>query len=282
MRNLGITSHTMVEEVSGAGQGGEVLSARGVRRAASAYGGAVGPLDLTARGGELLGVLGPNGAGKTTLLRALGGLIPIDAGEVLLHGRPLGAWEGRARARALGYVPQREPAPEGWTVRAWVSQARAPHTGWTGALRVSDERVVDDALRDWSLDGLAGREVASLSGGELRRCALARAFAQGARVLLLDEPLAALDLAQQAACCRRLRSWVRGGGAAVAVLHDLTAASRWCDRVALLRDGAVVASGLPKEVFTEAVVGAAFGVAVRVTVDAVTGARLVVPAEDGA
>jgi iron complex transport system ATP-binding protein len=259
----------------------DVLTARALRRGVSAWGGAVGPIDLSARPGELLGILGPNGAGKTTLLRALAGLIPIDEGEVRLHGRPLGSWEGRERARALGYVPQREPTPEGWSVRAWVSQARAPHTSWTGALRQSDERAVDAALSEWALLPLAGRDVSTLSGGELRRCALARSFAQGARVLLLDEPLAALDLGQQVACCRRLRAWVRGGGTAVAVLHDLTAASRWCDRVALLRGGSLVAVGLPSEVFTEAAIEAAFGVPVRVSVDAETGSRMVVPSDEG-
>ncbi|MDP3219376.1 MAG: ABC transporter ATP-binding protein, partial [Deltaproteobacteria bacterium] len=88
---------------------------------------------------------------------------------------------------------------------------------------------------------------------------------------------AALDLAQQVACCRRLRAWVRGGGAAVAVLHDLTAAARWCDRVAVLREGSLVAAGLPDEVFTSPVIGAAFGVPVHVGVDPVTGTRTVVP-----
>jgi iron complex transport system ATP-binding protein len=282
MRNRRIAPFTMLNNPAERPTPSAPLAAIGVRRAVSAHGGAVGPLDLAARPGELLGVLGPNGAGKTTLLRALAGLLPLDAGEVRLHDRPLGQWDGRARARALGYVPQREPTPDGWSVRAWVSQSRAPHTGWTGALRVSDERAVTAALEQWDLVPLAGREVSSLSGGELRRCALARAFAQGAGVLLLDEPLAALDLGQQVACCRRLRAWVAAGGAAVAVLHDLTAAARWCDRVALLRDGALVAVGPPAEVLTAELVGAAFGVRVRVTVDPATGTAVVVPTGEDA
>jgi iron complex transport system ATP-binding protein len=253
------------------------LLARGLRRGVSALGGAVGPVDLAVREGELLGVVGPNGAGKTTLLRALAGLLPLDAGEVLLRGRALRSWAGRDRARALAYAPQREAAPEGWSVRAWVSQARAPHTGWTGALRQADERAVAEALGAWALLPMAARDVSTLSGGELRRCALARCFAQGAGVLLLDEPLAALDLAQQVTCCRRLREWTSAGGAAVVVLHDLTAAARWCDRVAVLRGGEVRAVGLPDEVFTESVIGDAFGVPVRVSVDAVTGTRVVLP-----
>ncbi len=280
MCNPGIARDTMADALDER-RGEGALTARGLRRALSTLGGAVGPLDLSAHPGELLGILGPNGAGKTTLLRALGGLVPIDAGEVRLRGRPLAEWDGRDRAREMGYVPQREPTPDGWSVRAWVSQARAPHTGWTGALRQRDERAVDEALAAWSLLPLAGRDVSTLSGGELRRCALARSFAQGARVLLLDEPLAALDLGQQVACCRRLRAWVRGGGAAVAVLHDLTAAARWCDRVAVLRDGALVAAGVPDEVFTAEVIGGAFGVPVRVSVDATTGTRVVVPTGEG-
>ncbi len=241
-----------------------LLVARGLERASGRDGGAFGPVDLEAPGGSLVGVVGPNGAGKTSLLRALAGLLAVDAGTVRVRGDDLRALAAARRARCVAWVPQRDAVCEGWSVRAWVAQARAPYTGWTGALRANDEGAVDGAMRVWDLAALADRDVATLSGGELRRCALARAFAQETPVMLLDEPLASLDLGQQLGFATRLRGWLRPDRAAVMVVHDLAFAARWCDALVLLADGRVRGAGLPSDVLRSEPLSEAFGVPLRV------------------
>jgi iron complex transport system ATP-binding protein len=195
--------------------------------------------------GEFVGVLGPNGAGKSTLLRACAGLLTPDAGEVRAEGRALAGLSARARAQTLAYVPQVEAVPESLSVRDYVSLGRAPWTTWSGRLTAPDRAAVDAALSRGRLDGLAGRALGTLSGGERRRCQVARALAQGARFTLLDEPMASLDLHQQVALAELLRDIADEGGAVLAAMHEVNLAAQLCDRVVLLCEGAVRADGPP-------------------------------------
>lgn len=214
-------------------------------------------LDVTA--GRCVGVLGPNGAGKSTLLRLLAGLLAPTTGAVLLRGERVSAMSPAARARAVAWLPQDERVPDELTVRELVSLGRAPHTDWLGVMTDVDERAVARALDACELVGLVDRAVRTLSGGEQKRALLARAFAQGASVLLLDEPMAALDLRHQVAVCRLLRRAATDDGVGVVmVLHDVNLAARACDEVVLLRDGAVVARGAPGEVLDRARLEATF------------------------
>ncbi|MEW6583264.1 MAG: ABC transporter ATP-binding protein [Actinomycetota bacterium] len=234
---------------------------------------------LTVAAGEWVGLIGPNGAGKSTLLRALAGLVRHD-GEVRLGGEPLPALARRDIARRVAFVPQKPPDLPWIPVRDFVHLGRTPHLGRLGREGRADRAAVDAALARLDLRRLADRRLGSLSGGELQRAALARAVAQDAPVLLLDEPTAALDLGrrQQAlALVAELRA--ERGLTVVAAMHDLTLAGLHADRLVLLDRGCVAADGPPRDVLEEGLLAARYGAAVQV-VDA-GGVVAVVPAPTG-
>jgi len=217
-------------------------------------------VDLQLAGGELLGLIGPNGAGKTSLLRALAGLLRIDAGEVELDGQPLGQLDDRQRARRLAYLAQGGEAHWPLTAERLVALGRLPHlAGWQRP-GPADAAAVQAALRAADAWQFRARRVDSLSGGERLRVLLARALAGEPQLLLADEPVAALDPAHQIGVMGLLRERARGQRGGVVVLHDLTLAARYCDRLLLLDRGTVVAEGRPREVLTEECLAAVYGV----------------------
>lgn len=155
------------------------------------------PFALSVQPGEVLCLLGPNGCGKTTLFRTLLGLLPAVHGEVDLQGSPLRAHDRAARARRMGYVPQAAPLPFAWRVREVVAMGRAAHLGLLAAPGRADEAIADDCLRELGLQALADRTVTTLSGGERQLVLIARALAQQAQLLIMDEPTASLDFGNQ-------------------------------------------------------------------------------------
>jgi iron complex transport system ATP-binding protein len=225
-------------------------------------------VDLTLDAGGWLAVLGPNGAGKSTLLRALAGVLPCG-GEVLLNGRPVRRLRSRERARLVAYAPQEPALPPDMTVADYVMLGRTPYIPYLGREGRTDREVTGSVLDRLDLEGLAGRPLAHLSGGERRRVVLARALAQQAPVLLLDEPTTALDLGHQQQVLElvdRLR--VADGLTVVTTLHDLGVAGQYADTAVLLAGGHVVAAGAPAEVLGEDLIAATFGARVEVTADA--------------
>lgn len=198
--------------------------------------------------GTWTGLLGPNGSGKTTLLRALGGHLPA-AGRILLDGRPLAEWTARQRARRLAFVRQAPTLTFDFTVRELVALGRSPHVGWL-ARNSPGHNAIHAALAAVDLDGFADRSVLSLSGGERQRAFLAQALLQETPVLLLDEPIAHLDVRYQFQFLDRIRTLVDEGRTVLAVFHDLEQAARYADRLLLLHNGALTASGPPADVLT--------------------------------
>ncbi len=217
-------------------------------------------VDLTLAFGEVLVLAGRNGAGKTTLLRVATGLLAPSAGRVLLAGRPLAALSRRDVARTLALVPQDTAIPFPFSALEIVLLGRAPHLRLFGFESREDRRIAHACLERLGIAGLAARNVQELSGGERQLTMIARALAQEPGILLLDEPVAHLDLAHRLALEELLRDWARSGRAALLVSHDLAGAARAADRIALLSEGRVLAAGLPRDVLRPDLMRAAFGV----------------------
>jgi iron complex transport system ATP-binding protein len=213
--------------------------------------------------GELLGLIGPNGAGKSTLVKAIAQLLSYR-GRIRLEGEDLARLSARKRARRLAYLGQEDQLQ--WPIGVYdlVALGRHPYRGswWRGAgvPALGDQRAIEAALHATDTWGLRERRVTELSGGERARVRLARALVVEAPLLLADEPVAALDPLHQLKVLERLRSHCASGGVAIVVMHDLTLASRFCDRLLLLDRGRIVASGPRTRVLTEAALGQVYGI----------------------
>lgn len=238
---------------------------------------AVAGASLAVAAGEVVGVIGPNAAGKSTLARVCVGLLAASEGEVLLQGAPLSRLSRRERARRVAFLPQQHPQDLSFTALEVALMGRAPHLGLWSIEGQGDLDRAHAALREADALDLAGRPVTQLSGGERQRVFLARAFAQDAALLVLDEPTAGLDLAHQVLLVNALRRRARQGGGALLVLHDLALAGAACDRLVLLLAGRVVAQGTPADVLRSGVLSPAYGTEVDVVADPATGQPLVAP-----
>ena len=221
--------------------------------------------------GELVGLIGPNGAGKTTLLRAISGLAHRTGGAVSIEGRELDRIPVREVARLIGRVSQEATSTYGFTALEIVVMGRYPHMGRFQVEGEADREIALEAMRQTEIVRFADRPVASLSGGERQRVFIARALAQQPHILLLDEPTANLDIQHQLRVLEIVRQAVDRGITAVAAIHDLSLAARYCDRLVLLTDGRVLAEGPPERVMTSDNIEEAYGVRVMVYPDPLTG-----------
>lgn len=232
--------------------------------------------------GEVLGLVGPNGSGKTTFVRAVTGAVRPVAGRVLVGGRDATTMSQRDLARQIAVVPQDPVLPPAFSALECVLMGRTPHLRLLqneGQLDFDIARQAMTATDTWRF---AERPLGELSGGERQRVIVARALAQQTPVLLLDEPTAHLDIGQQAAVLRLVRQSARREAKAVlAVVHDLTLAAQYCDRLVLLRTGAVAASGAPDAVLQPALLREVYGVVVDVFPHPATGKLVVAPGDGG-
>ena len=258
-----------------------VMSAREVT---AGYGArtALRDIELKAAAGELLVIVGPNGAGKSTLLKVLGGLLEPWRGEVAIEGRPLSGFDRRSLARIVASVAQENPIAFQFSVLEVVLMGRAPHLGAFHFETPLDVEVAKAALEAFGLSAIAARPIQELSGGERKRVFLARAIAQEARIVLLDEPTAFLDLRHVAEIFTLFRRLcAERGTAVIATLHDLNVAALYADHVLLLKDGAGVAYGGPAEVLTAANLSAVYETEVYVGNHPVSGALMIWPEASG-
>ena len=222
--------------------------------------------------GQFVGIIGPNGAGKSTLLRALSGILRQEHGAVSVEGADLRAMSSRDVAARLALVPQIAPYTQGFTSFELVLMGRYPHLGRFQIEGGRDNRIALDAMRRTDTERFAGRTLDTLSGGERQRVFVSRALAQQPRVLLLDEPTSNLDVYHQLRVLDLVRQLVDDGLTAIAAIHDLHMAARYCDRLVLLSEGRVLAEGTPEEVLTPEAIESAFGVRCTVYREPVTGA----------
>jgi cobalamin transport system ATP-binding protein len=225
--------------------------------------------------GEWLAIIGPNGAGKSTLLRCIAQLTRHQ-GRITIDGQPVTSLRRRALAQLVAYVPQVPVLPAEMTVADYVLLGRTPHVGYLRMESDGDRQICAGLLGQLDLAAMAGRALATLSGGEAQRVVLARALAQQAPVLLLDEPTSALDLGRRVEALEIIDTVRRDQALTViSAVHDLTLAGQFADRLLLLSGGQVVASGPAAAVLREDVLGPHFGTAVQI-VTGPDGARVVI------
>ena len=229
-------------------------------------------VNLTAARGQFIALVGPNGSGKSTLVRALSRVLRPISGRAMLDAVDIYEMSAKELARRLAVVAQDYTVAFDFAVRDIVLMGRAPHLSRFGVERPQDYKIAEEAMGLTHTLVFADRPITSLSGGERQRCMIARALAQQPSVLLLDEPIAHLDINHQIEIldlARRLTT--ERGLATIVVLHDLNLASQYCDQLVLVSQGKVVAEGKPQDVVTEARIRVAYGTDVHVRQHPTTG-----------
>jgi len=235
-------------------------------------------LSLDVPDGRFTAIIGPNACGKSTLLRALSRLLRPKAGEIVLDGKDIHDRPAKEVARRLGLLPQSSIAPDGITVADLVARGRFPHQKLIRQWSAADQTAVVEALAATGVSDLSGELVDTLSGGQRQRVWVAMVLAQQTRIVLLDEPTTFLDIAHQIELmelCVRLNR--EQGTTMVAVLHDLNQAARYADHIVVMKAGAIVAQGYPRDVVTAELIEDVFGLACRIIDDPEAHTPLVIP-----
>lgn len=222
-------------------------------------------IDFSIGAGEIVGLIGPNGAGKTTLLHLMNGLLEPTGGSVRLEGHDAASLDPLIRARRLGFVPQGAAVMFPYTVGEIVAMGRHPHQTWLGGRTEEDRRQIRMAMEVTGIEKFRKRPFTQLSGGEAQRVVIARALAQAAPSLLLDEPTSSLDLYYQAALYGLLERLNRERGLTVVIVtHDVNLAAEYCGRLIGIREGRVLIDGTPQEVVQSERIRELYGVQAEV------------------
>ena len=223
-------------------------------------------VSLLLKPGKVLVMLGPNGSGKTTIIRGITGVIPLSEGTIKFDESDLKHVSEIERAKIIGVVPQATQLPDDFSVYETVALGRTPHLGFMGRLSDTDHTIVEQAIQETAIEELRDKNLKSLSGGEQQRVILARAIAQDAPVMILDEPTSHLDLNYQLGMLSMVRNLSREKNIAVLmVLHDLNLAARFADEIVILEKGIVISSGDPAAVLTEPILTSVYKVPMSVS-----------------
>ncbi len=220
---------------------------------------AVDEATLDVERGRLVCIIGPNGAGKSTLLKGMAGLLTMQSGVVTVDGGPVNELDSRERARILAMVPQFLDAIPSLTVESFVLGGRYGHLDAWRRAQGSDHEAVHAALEAADVSDLRDRLLGEVSGGQRQRVLVARALAQEARYLLVDEPTSSLDPEHQLGLFHLLERLAGDGHGVCVVTHDLNLASQFSTEIALMQEGSFVASGPPGEVLTPQVLEPVYG-----------------------
>lgn len=218
--------------------------------------------DLRVCSGEIVALLGANGAGKSTLFRVMLGLERMTRGDVLLDGAPIATFGRREVARRVAYVPQAHVAPFPYLARDVVMMGRLPATGLFSSPTAQDEAIVSETLTRLKISSLSARPYTEISGGERQLVLIARALVQGARILVMDEPMTGLDYGYQIQAMRLFKELAAAGRGILFSTHHPDHALKFASRVAVLADGKIIASDSPREVITPAMIELIYGVQV--------------------
>jgi iron complex transport system ATP-binding protein len=235
----------------------------------------VSGIDLTVTDGEILGLVGPNGAGKSTLIKCINHVLAPDVGRVVVDGTDVGSLTRNDVAKIMGYVAQKDSGNYSATVFDAVLMGRKPYINWRPSSK--DLETVSVILEKLDLTDLSLRDVNNLSGGQQQKVMVGRALAQDPTLLLLDEPTSDLDIRHQLEVMDVIREEVDGGLAAVLAIHDLNLAARYCDTVAMLKDGGIYTTGRAEDVFTSENIEAVFRVTASTQLH--DGRRVIIPEE---
>ena len=257
----GVAAGVQVMGTADAARVDAAVELRGVRFAYGEHA-VLDGLSLALPAGCLTGIVGPNGCGKSTLLRVIDGVLEPAAGEVLVEGDALDSLSTRERAERIALLPQIHRTPS-MTVEALVSCGRYAHMGLFGGLTDQDRLIVAESMRVAGVEHLAHKAARALSGGERQRAFIAMVLAQRARTVLLDEPTTYLDPRAALDVMGLARGLVHEQGmTGAAVIHDLPLALRFCDRIAVMDSGRIVAVGTPAEILDQGVLEQVYGVTI--------------------
>lgn len=230
--------------------------------------------------GQVVAIVGPNGVGKSTLIKGASGVLPLQGGEVLVEGQRLGTLTPAERARRISVVSQAINLPQAFSALDVVLMGRTPYLGWFEREGERDHSIAFEAMRQTETDQFADRPLGELSGGEQQRVLIARALAQSAPVMLLDEPTAHLDLRHQDQLLKLLTRLTRERGLSTMIaLHDLNLVSRFSDTVVLLSNGRVHSCGKPDEVLAPDVLEEVYGLRIHVMTHPLNGRPLILTGE---
>lgn len=265
-----------ITEIESAPQAVARLTARGVTVGYGARS-VIDGLDVAIPPGVITTIIGPNGCGKSTLLRTLSRLLKPTSGSVVLDGEDIARLRTRDVAKKLGLLPQTPVAPEGLTVADLVARGRHPHQSWLRQWSSDDADVVQESLAMTGVADLAERPVDSLSGGQRQRVWISMTLAQGTDLLLLDEPTTYLDLAHALDVLDLVDDLHESGRTVVMVLHDLNLAIRYSDHLVVMKDGAILAQGHPRDIVDAELLHKAFGLRAMVVDDPVGDRPMIVP-----
>ena len=235
-------------------------------------------VSFSLQAGVVMAVIGPNGVGKSTLIRVLSRVMPMRSGEVRIMGKDLNSFGHEELARCMAVVPQATQLPGGFSGWETVLLGRTPYLNWLGQVSTRDETIARQAMQSTDTLDLAECRIGEISGGEQQRLLLARALAQSAPILLLDEPTAHLDLQYQISLLQMVRQLAHERQLAVLItLHDLNLVARFADQVGLLCNGRLQAVGTPEQVLTSHLLSEAYRVPLHVIPNPQSGPPLIIP-----